>query len=52
MLQNKQSIEQKSSQITENINEVRVKITDALLKLLRHVVLTIGAMRCVTIAVQ
>ena len=28
MLQNKQSIEQKSSQITENINEVRVKITD------------------------
>lgn len=29
MLQNKQSIEQKSSQITENINEVRCKITDS-----------------------
>ena len=29
MLQNKQSIEQKSSQITEDINEVRVKITDS-----------------------
>ena len=29
MLQNKQSIEQKSSQITENVNEVRSKITDS-----------------------
>jgi hypothetical protein len=29
MLENKQSIEQKSSQITENINEVRCKITDS-----------------------
>ena len=29
MLENKQSIEQKSSQITENINEVRSKITDS-----------------------
>ena len=29
MLENKQSIEQKSSQITENVNEVRSKITDS-----------------------